>query len=243
MKKIVLIFSLILSLGILIADLQIDVPFSQNIIGDDYSLNGAYTYESEWIIMTNTGTTTQTYTLLYAYDAQAIPEGWTISLCNPSTCYMPFFAAPIELAPGASEQLSIHIHVASTGGMEFTMTFDQGDLPEPVVLEFTFNSADNVSSEDGLIIPENSITNYPNPFNPVTNIAFNLLETSIVNLNVYNLKGELVRNLAASELPAGENIISWDGTDNRGSEVPSGTYFYKLKAGRFTSTKKMVLMK
>ena len=89
--------------------------------------------------------------------------------------------------------------------------------------------------------------NYPNPFNPVTNIAFSLSEPGYVTLEVYNVKGEKVRTLVNKVLAADNHVITWDGKDKAGKQVSSGLYFYKMisegNSGEYTSTKKMILLK
>ncbi len=85
--------------------------------------------------------------------------------------------------------------------------------------------------------------NHPNPFNPTTTISFDLVNTGKITLNVYNIKGELVRTLASENYPAGQNSILWNGEDNNGNSVSSGIYFYSLKAGNHEETKKMILLK
>ncbi len=86
--------------------------------------------------------------------------------------------------------------------------------------------------------------NYPNPFNPETTIQFNLVENSNVSLTVYNVKGEVVNTLVDEAMPVGNHSVVWNGTDANNFVVPSGIYFYKMKAGdRYTSTKKMILLK
>jgi hypothetical protein len=85
--------------------------------------------------------------------------------------------------------------------------------------------------------------NYPNPFNPTTSIKFSLLKSGHVILDIYNILGRRVLTLVNEELPAGYKLVTWDGKDNSGNEVASGVYFYKLKAGDFSETKKMILMK
>jgi len=80
--------------------------------------------------------------------------------------------------------------------------------------------------------------NYPNPFNPVTTISFSLPIPTQVKLNVYNTLGQKIKSLADGRYEAGNHIVEWDG-----SNVSSGVYFYKLEAGEFTETRKMVLMK
>ncbi len=84
---------------------------------------------------------------------------------------------------------------------------------------------------------------YPNPFNPSTTLSFSLKETALTSLEIYNQKGQLVKNLVNSELEAGTHKYVWNGDDNQGTKVSSGLYFYRLKSGKFSSTRKMVLMK
>ena len=86
--------------------------------------------------------------------------------------------------------------------------------------------------------------NYPNPFNPTTTISFSVAQTSsFVNLEVFNIKGQKVKTLVDKILPAGNHTIVWNGEDENGKPVSSGVYFYKMKAGAYNSTKKMILLK
>jgi len=83
--------------------------------------------------------------------------------------------------------------------------------------------------------------NYPNPFNPTTRINFDLPEASEVRLAVFNLLGQEVRTLVAGQLPAGRHFVAWDGRDANGQVVGSGLYLYRLHAGNFVSSRKMLL--
>jgi flagellar hook assembly protein FlgD len=74
-------------------------------------------------------------------------------------------------------------------------------------------------------------------------IDFALPTASMVNVSIYNVLGQVVKTLVDKELPAGYWSATWDGTDNNGSAVTSGIYFYKIKAGSFQSTKKMMMLK
>lgn len=80
--------------------------------------------------------------------------------------------------------------------------------------------------------------NYPNPFNPSTMIKFNIKEKQFVSLVVYNVLGKVVSVLINEEKNAGTHEINFNGVD-----LSSGVYFYKIQAGEFTSTKKMILLK
>jgi hypothetical protein len=85
--------------------------------------------------------------------------------------------------------------------------------------------------------------NYPNPFNPGTSIDFSLPVASRATVDVYNVVGEKVTTLLDRFLPAGRYSISWDGDNADGKPASSGMYFYRLRAGEFTDTKKMMLVK
>ncbi|MEA1972732.1 MAG: T9SS type A sorting domain-containing protein, partial [Candidatus Cloacimonadota bacterium] len=85
--------------------------------------------------------------------------------------------------------------------------------------------------------------NYPNPFNPTTAISFSIAEESKVELVIYNVKGQKVKTLANDVMEAGNHSLIWNGETDNGATVGSGMYFYKMKNGRYTSTKKMILIK
>jgi hypothetical protein len=85
--------------------------------------------------------------------------------------------------------------------------------------------------------------NYPNPFNPTTEIRFSLVAAADVKIDVFNIKGEKVKTLVDDHLDAAFHTITWNGTDDQGRTVGSGIYFYRMRTGKFTSTKKMILMK
>jgi hypothetical protein len=87
------------------------------------------------------------------------------------------------------------------------------------------------------------LQNYPNPFNPTTEIAFTLPAAVRVSLEIYNVLGQRVTTLAEGVLEAGEHVFEWDGTDAKGHTVSTGIYLYRLQAGDFVDTKKMMLMK
>jgi hypothetical protein len=85
--------------------------------------------------------------------------------------------------------------------------------------------------------------NYPNPFNNETIIEFNLQRPAEVTLTIFNVLGQRVRRLAQERISAGAHTIAWDGKDEKGSEVSSGVYFYQIKAGEQSQTKRLVFLK
>jgi len=91
-----------------------------------------------------------------------------------------------------------------------------------------------------------SISNYPNPFNPETTILFNIpksLSNYQTELNIYNINGELIKKLLSKELPSGNYLVKWNGTNDFDRSVSSGIYFYYLKVGTSLKTGKMNLIK
>lgn len=85
--------------------------------------------------------------------------------------------------------------------------------------------------------------NYPNPFNPVTHIDYQLSKAAGVELVVFNALGQKIKTLVNQKVAAGKHTISWDGTNDAGQLVATGTYFYKIVAGDFVQVNKMVLLK
>jgi hypothetical protein len=85
--------------------------------------------------------------------------------------------------------------------------------------------------------------NYPNPFNPTTTIRYSLDEPGRVSLDIYNIKGQLVKSLYRGNAEAGNHSIIWNGLDNSGKACASGVYFYKLRTSKTSLVRKMLMMK
>jgi len=87
------------------------------------------------------------------------------------------------------------------------------------------------------------LQNYPNPFNPVTSIQYKIPHTTHVTLAIYNSLGQVVQTMVNTTQSAGEYSFQWQGNDQTGKHVASGMYFYRIQAGDYTKTRKMILMK
>ena len=85
--------------------------------------------------------------------------------------------------------------------------------------------------------------NYPNPFNPTTQIRYDLPEESYVNINIYDLMGRRIKSLINMHQDPGYRLIHWDATNDFGQPVSAGMYIYRIQAGQFRQTRKMVLLK
>jgi len=85
--------------------------------------------------------------------------------------------------------------------------------------------------------------NYPNPFNPETNIMFQNKFAGEVEIDIYNMKGQKIRNLLSDEYPAGTHSVIWNGKNDKGNIVANGMYLYQVKTERYSTTQKMIMMK
>jgi hypothetical protein len=110
-----------------------------------------------------------------------------------------------------------------------------------IVRDFTVDVKDE--KEEYLPAQFSLEQNYPNPFNPSTVISFTLPNESNVSIKIYDLLGNEVRSLLNENKNSGKYNIMWDGRDKNGNQISSGVYFYKIQAGKYSETKKMVFMK
>ncbi len=102
----------------------------------------------------------------------------------------------------------------------------------------------SVETEDPIIPEEFSVhQNFPNPFNPATEIRFALPKDSHVMITIYNTLGQQIGTLIDMQYLAGFHSVHWDGKDRNGSPVSSGVYLYQIQAGEFSQVKKMSLIR
>ena len=129
--------------------------------------------------------------------------------------------APIQLAPG-------EWHVYTTV-----------KLPTPD-LGIVEDAADNFSQR---VTGFNLAQNYPNPFNPSTLIKYQVLTSSNVVIKIYDILGNEVKTLVNESKPSGNYSVTWNGDNNLGKKITSGVYFYRMEAGSYVKTMKLMLLK
>ena len=247
MKKILIVLFLIISANFLFAELVVDIPFNPNQVGPAYSTQGNYVYYGENFYVTNTAVTDTFYLNLYAYE---MPTPWDMFWCHEGTCsYLGWGPWYVVLEENVEYDIHANILVNDmAGSFNYQFIFDHETFVDSVVIGFSFCTEYSTSAENDLISePIILLQNYPNPFNPQTTISFNLTTENTeknTELIIYNIKGQKIRQYPIFN---NQSLIIWNGKDENGNTVPSGMYFYKLISegnnGRYTSTKKMILMK
>jgi len=154
------------------------------------------------------------------------------------------------IAPGDSMTIQLRIHPGSLpGGLYTGRQRITGNTPTVRSVGVRLTITVGVENSTAALPTVYSLDqNFPNPFNPSTTIRFALPEQSVVSLKVYNLLGQEVATLTEGELPAAFHSVVWNGTNNRGTQVATGIYFYRLEATgvsgqKFSSLKKLLLLK
>ena len=155
------------------------------------------------------------------------------------------FDAGSAVAIGTTTDISFIDDDVSVGNelfyriVAFDFNGNRGEFSEEVSLLVT-----SIGDAGGQIPTEFALKdNYPNPFNPETNIVYDLPSAVDVKLQIFNMRGQLVKTLVDEQQPAGSQTIRWNGRNDFGTKVASGTYVYVLRAGDFAKSKRMTLLK
>jgi len=147
-----------------------------------------------------------------------------------------------SIEPGQGNILTLPLEANSNlGNEEIKIDLKDVVLADPKAVVIPVKGQSNLPTAFSLA------QNYPNPFNPQTTIRYEIsgnLTTAVqTTLKVYNVLGQLVRTLVDEPKSSGVYEVIWDGRDSQGEQVSSGVYFYRMTAGKFSESKKMVLMK
>jgi len=231
--------ALIVGLSFLIADGNLDPSF-------DFNYTSSEIYVGADSIGTFNGTilnlSTETITITVVRRVNELPNNWTSSVCLGMICYNEAIdSVSIQIGSGDSSACGILAWISGPG--EGTVQLDIFDLDseEHLFLDVNFY-AGNVEISKDLISPNQFLLfpAYPNPFNPLTTIQFNIpVETQdVTSLQLFDLQGRPVESLINKMLQPGEYKIAWSALG-----MPSGVYFAELVSGNYRQVQKLVLMK
>ena len=179
-----------------------------------------------------------------AADSMSGILSWAIPAGNIPTAYNLYLDGDFveSVDNNTQEYTFVHLMINHEYSAGVSAIYNQEETPI-IWRDFVYQPV-SINNEE-LIISNNDLTNYPNPFNPSTTISFALGETAKhAEVEVYNIKGQLVKTLMDAQVSPGEYNIIWQGTDNNNKRVASGTYFVKLAVnGIETSNAKITLLK
>ena len=184
--------------------------------------------------------------------SDGIIDGSTGESENGSFYFLGYdFASSIE--PGNGPILEIEVQFQNNlTNPSVVFMFDDvsaGDINTTPIMAWAdgfgqyINTLDVVTENSGLPNRYFLHPNYPNPFNPSTVISYDIANDSRVELNVFDMRGRLIKNLVNQNQSVGRYNVTWNGSDNLGNTVSAGVYIYKLNAGAEIFSRKMVLMK
>ena len=188
-------------------------------------------------------TISDTITIAVVRRINSLPEGWTSSICLGELCYNELIdSVTIQLDMGDSTACGVLIWingVEGTGTVQLDL-FDLQNMDEHIIVDLNIytGSTDSVFPKQMVLYPA-----FPNPFNPVTIIRYNLPKDGLVNITIHDMMGRIVRTLENSKQAAGLKSIQWNATNDVGHPVSAGPYLYTITSGYFKQTKKMVLLK
>jgi len=182
---------------------------------------------------------------------RAEESGWTVGLNNSGfvVALSQGEGSPIQPGEGVFTQIEWNIEdlpqvsglinisdLEVSGYFGSELSFEIG--PSRIVEE-------NLALSDIKNIPEYYVLHnaYPNPFNPLTTINYDLPKNSFVRIDIYDLMGRKIKTLVNENMKAGYRSIHWNATDDLSKPVSAGLYIYTIQAGEFMKTKKMVLIK
>ncbi len=181
-----------------------------------------------------------------AYDIRYDTDSITSATWNSATM---FTSAPEPAGAGAAESAVISGLTPGTLYYIGIITYDDANNPSGLSnvssAEAYFEFSTDIDDDDNASLPTHFslAQNYPNPFNPTTQIDYAVPQRSNVRIDVFNVQGQLVRTLVDEMKAPGFHSVEWDGRDNGNTDVASGIYFYRIAAGDFHESRKMVMLK
>jgi hypothetical protein len=156
--------------------------------------------------------------------------------------------APYQVTVGSNGRAQLSVGVFDVGEHTVELTIPAGCV-DPAIVRCrqgnALSDAELWDDESGWEVPGPTAMygNYPNPFNPSTTFRYSLSEQGEVSIRIYNMLGQVVKTVVNQVQTAGYHEVKWDGTNETGSKVSSGIYVYRMEAGRFVETNKLLLLK
>jgi hypothetical protein len=200
----------------------------------DFGTHMAADFQPATFTISNTGTATMIGTL----------TGSDIFRVKPVTGTDYETTLNFVIPAGLTMDVNVMVFPITNGVQNYNMPVTSDD-PQNTVSYINLTANVLPSANEDPTLPTVTVLkgNFPNPFNPETTVFFSLKNSSKVSVDIYNLLGQKVKTLVNSQLNAGNYSFRWNGKDDGGHSVSSGIYFYRMNAGSYNATAKMVLVK
>ena len=201
------------------------------------------TYQSAWKDTTVLTTTAGTYTVNQTFQTEAVVDGYgTLKLPNTTANCLRVKVTETIITiteyQQSKETIGYISYITKSGNVSALINIDQNGNPSSAIYLEPASATPIENSPPAIATDYRLNQNYPNPFNPSTVISYDLKAASRVQLDIYNALGQHVANLVNSTESAGTHRVTFNA-----SQLNSGLYFYKLKTGNFSKTRKMMLLK
>ena len=169
---------------------------------------------------------------------------FTINAEDGALVYGEYLEGFLEFNPSINGEFIDTVTIESNADMYYPSLFDNSNTM-PLQQFIVRGTTENLVVYDLENIPKQFMVhqNYPNPFNPFTTVRYDLPEDGFINITIYDVMGTVVRTLLNSSQTAGFKSIQWNATNDENRPVSAGLYIYRIQAGDFRQTKKMVLVK
>jgi subtilisin family serine protease len=231
-------------------DFDIGEDSTNNMGGTDFARNMTYLYQPlghyYGIVLLGSGAAanlTVVNNIFYVFPTSAITDANKFDLLN-GTLTHPVGKIADDWSGLASSVMSLDAN-GGQGVVAYALVFGHSlaQLRDNADIAIAAYNPVAAISEDTPIKLVRLGQNHPNPFNPVTSIKFTVEKEGPVELAVFDLSGKKIKTLVRETRGPGEHEATWNGTDQSGSQVPSGMYFYQLITGGESETRKMTLIK
>ena len=192
-------------------------------------------------------TISDTITIAVIRRVNSLPEGWTSSICLGELCYNESIdSVTIQLDLGDSTTCGILAWTNGVGiGTVQLDLFDLQNMDEHIIVDLNIYTDSTVGIDINSVFPKQIVLYpaFPNPFNPVTILRYNLPKDGLVNITIHDMMGRIVRTLENSKQAAGFKSIQWNATNDAGQTVSAGLYLFSINSRDFRQTNKIIFLK
>jgi predicted RNA-binding protein with TRAM domain len=190
--------------------------------------------------------TTQIFTITNTGGSDLVVSSIILTGANQNEFDTTVSGLPWSIEAGKDREFNVSYSPVSAGTKVANVNIIHNANGSPAVIAVSGEGSVSENDTADMVLATGLMGNFPNPFNPETTISFVVARHALpVQIEVYNIRGQLIRTLldGSRALESGRHSVIWDGRDDNGNQVSSGIYLYRMRAGEYQSTRRMILMK